>query len=198
MSETDLEIKMMLHELPNYIPPDLFNTDFSKDISHVIPNYEKWFYQLKQLIVDEWGYDDEKLCNQDDSFIHCCVFILDKYENVVGGAIVHDSDMWWAGKKWLFISFFVIKEEFRCKGLGRKVIDILKEETLFEKENSIKNNPNGVSLALYAENWNSRSRSFYEKNDFLFLREEADVYDEHDGIARIYIWPDIDEVDAAW
>ena len=171
--------------------------------------------QFKNLCLEEWPRDKD-IGTDDDNFY--MAYIIIDHEKVVGGAILHEISMfpcqYWLFLSFLLIhpdkrSQGVGTELIDlCKDKVRLLDNEIKEyrnkhpyqcnfdiDVIVGSEGD--NSPTtfspiyyaeGCQLALYAEQWNDKTRKFYEHRGFKFLEEEDDVYEDHNGIACVYSW----------
>ena len=84
------------------------------------------------------------------------ILIAEQKDYIIGILIYYFRYSTWKGKI-LYIEDFIVKKEFRKKGVGGKLLNYSKE---IAKEENCK------GISLQALDWNINAKKFYKKNNF--------------------------------
>lgn len=130
------------------------------------------FLQLLELMKTEWGNLGDNY-GLESNYLESCVAVSDD-NKVIGGYLIHKESI----LEYLHLTAIIVAKEHRSQGVGKMLLDHVKEVARKDTRD----------IQLYAESWNVRSCSFYEKNDFEHIEDVEEMYDENNGKAKVYYW----------
>jgi len=142
LEEKDIkEAAVLVTKLANY------TLEQRKDI--FVLNYENWEQNLNERLLNK---DFQMIVAKDgEKVVGACVAEI---KHVGDGEVTNTRDI-------LFIEYIVVSDEYKRKGIGRKMLDYMKD---FAKKNNI------LSLELTVWGYNVGAIEFYEKNDMKIKR----------------------------